>query len=498
MTQRRSCAIALLLILQLVKSIPAETIPPQVAGGFYPAGAAELKRTVEKYVREASTFTVQSEIVAALVPHAGYAYSGKTAALVYRILQGRSYPTVIIIATGHRHGVRGAATIDSGGFATPLGKVPIDEAAVKTLQKLTPLIEHLPQAYQREHSIEVQLPFLQTVLKNQFKIVPLLMNNEDPKIASQIGEALAQFMKNKKMFLLVSSDLAHYPDTKIARLVDSATLKTILEPEWGPAYLWQASRFIMERGPKELVCTYCGEAAVLAALYAMDKTGTRAQLLQYVNSGELPGIGDTNRTVGYASLLWLRGAKSRKQTSLTDQQKKELLRLARQALLKKLNKGEEPERKLWPDPELNLPASVFVTLRRKDQPHGASLRGCIGSLLPDLPLAEAVQVYAIKSALEDPRFQTVKPDELTKIHIEISKLTPFRKTPSHEAIKSGQGVLLGQGRNSGLFLPSVWEDIPAKENFLGELCQQKARLPRDCWKDPKTEIQVFDAEKFEE
>ncbi|MBI2071055.1 MAG: AmmeMemoRadiSam system protein B [Elusimicrobia bacterium] len=474
----------------------AETIAPQVAGAFYPADKEQLKSMVDDFLAQAPTQTLKGDLLGGLSPHAGYIYSGSTAARFYRLLRGRSYDTAIILASGHRMGIKGAATIQSGTFATPLGSVAINADMIQTLMKLTPLIEHKPEAFQGEHAVEVQLPFLQTVLNNA-KLVPLLMNTDDPRVAQEIGAALAKIMKPGKVLLIVSSDLAHYPHKNVARVVDLATLEAMRLAHDDPEYFWLANRMLMERGPKNMVCTYCGEAAALTALHAVKPFKGQSRVLGYINSGEL-AHGEPDRAVGYAAVAWTKSAPAPQRPQLTKTQKDALLKLSREALVNYIAKKENPKRAIWNDLEFNLPAAVFMTLRRKDRPHAASLRGCIGSLVCDLPLAEAVQAYAVRSAVEDPRFRPVTAEELNLITIEVSMLTPFRKVSSAQAVKPGQGVLIRQGRNSGLFLPSVWEDIPDKTDFLNELCSQKAHLPDDCWNDPKTEIQVFDAEKFGE
>lgn len=183
---------------------------------------------------------------------------------------------------------------------------------------------------------------------------------------------------------------------------------------------------------------------------------------------------------------------------MTDVQRRNLLLLARQALTARLREGKEPAPVLWSDPVFDLPAAVFVTLRRRGRARGESLRGCIGSLAADLPLAEAVERYAVASGLEDSRFSPVTKEELPDLFLEISRLSPFRRVRGHEEVRKGQGVVLRQGDHTGVFLPQVWEEIAGKADFLGALCSQKAGLAQDCWKDPMTELSVFDAEHFSE
>ncbi|MBI4679095.1 MAG: AmmeMemoRadiSam system protein B [Elusimicrobia bacterium] len=489
---------ALSLLPLLAWAVHAQDLPPQAAGTFYPDSAQELRSMVDSFLAGASTGSVKGEILGVLSPHAGYVYSGETAGKAYALLKGRSYDTVVILSAAHRFQVPGAATLSEGSLSTPLGKVPVDAATVKRLRLLSPLIEAIPAAFQGEHAAEVQLPFLQRALKEGFKVVPLLMNTDDPQKCRAVGAAVAKVLKSAKTLLVVSSDLSHYPERDAARIVDRATLEALVRRPDDPAYFRLANRALMQKGVPGLDTTFCGEAGVLAALYAMREVGGVGKLIHYTNSGEVPA-GDPSRAVGYAALAWTRGSIRPRVKPLSRESRKNLLQLARRALTLKVAKGEDPRGAFWRDPEWNLPEAVFVTLIRRD-PSAAPgrLRGCVGSLAPEMPLAEAVQYFAIQAGLHDGRFPRVEASELAGLKIEISRLSPFRVVKSHAEIKPGQGVVVAQGERRGLFLPQVWAQIPDKTEFLGEVCEQKARLPRECWKDPNTRIEVFDDEAFEE
>ncbi|MBI5209052.1 MAG: AmmeMemoRadiSam system protein B [Elusimicrobia bacterium] len=487
----------LLVMGPLAGRAGGEDVRLQASGTFYPSSAPELRAAVDSFLAHASSSGVAGELLGLLAPHAGYVYSGETAGKAYALLKGRRYDTVVILSAGHRYAVRGAATLADGSLGTPLGDVPIDAAMVKRLRALTGAVDVAPKAFLEEHAVEVQLPFLQRVLKGGFKVVPLLMNTEEAGMSREVGLAVAKVLKLGSVLLVVSSDLSHYPPKDMARTVDTASLAALVRRPDDPEYWWRANQMLLARGPKSLGTTYCGHAGVLAALFAMRELGGTGQLLSYTNSGEL-AIGDASRTVGYAALAWVKGKVEPKLQPVPRESRKKLLQLARRAMTLKVAKGEDPSTALWREPEFNLPEAVFVTLHRKDAPKRGDLRGCIGSLVPDMPLAEAVQHYAIQAALHDPRFPPVEARELDNLRVEISRLSPFRKARSHAEVRRGQGVVLAQGGRRGLFLPQVWDDLADKEDFLGELCSQKAHLPRDCWKDPKTEIQVFDDEAFEE
>ncbi len=473
------------------------SVGPNVADQFYPGDPAQLSAAVEQYLKEAAPKKFEGELLGALVPHAGYIYSGRIAAMTFKALEGRQFSTVILVGSGHYMKVRGAATIAQGSLKTPLGAVSVNAELVRELVKMTPLIEDNPKAFEREHSIEAELPFLQKIL-GQFSLVPLLMNNFDPAVAEKIGKAVALIAKSSSTLLLVSTDFSHYPHKDLADRADRSVLGALGPALEDPWYFWMASRSVLERGGTDLQTTGCGEAGLLMALYAFKEMGAnRVTTLAYANSGSLPH-GDLARTVGYAAVVWSRAkTPAPAEPALARQERKILLSLARRSIENYLAKKEEPKPKLWDNPVFNLPANVFVTLKRRGLPPGQALRGCIGSTQVHLPLAEAVAYYAIASATQDHRFRPVELKELAGLQIEISRLSTYRQAPNAEALRAGKdGVWLIQAEQSGLFLPQVWEQIPGKTDFLEELCEQKAALPRDCWKNPKTHLLTFTVEEF--
>ncbi|MBI4052264.1 MAG: AmmeMemoRadiSam system protein A, partial [Elusimicrobia bacterium] len=395
--------------------------------------------------------------------------------------------------------------------------VPINTDLAKHLIHLSPLIENNLKPYKGEHSIEVQIPFLQKVLK-KFTLVPLLLNTQYPDISQAVGKAISEIAKTPGVLILISTDLSHYPDKDTANLVDSSSLKALPPSIEDPLYFWLTNRILLRRGGPKLGTTYCGEAALLTALFAFKELeANQTVLVSYTNSGMLEN-GDPNKAVGYATALWTKNKSFISDPHpLTFTQKQTLLKLARQSIedfLKKpprapnpdspaeqaeIKQTWSPEPKLWEDIDFNLPANVFVTLKKRGASPGQDLRGCVGSTQPQLPLAEAVQRFAVASAVEDHRFQPVTLEELPNLKIEISKLSFYQQAKSPETIQpTKHGVLLFQGDKSGLFLPQVWEQIPDKSNFLSELCSQKANLPRDCWKNSQTHLLTFTVEEFSE
>jgi AmmeMemoRadiSam system protein A len=253
----------------------------------------------------------------------------------------------------------------------------------------------------------------------------------------------------------------------------------------------------LEEGTMEL----CGYLPVLTLMRTASVAGvSEGTLLKYANSGDVPH-GDKSRVVGYFAVLFLSERVGEKEKgvevefNLTLEQKKYLLRLARQTIEEYVRNGRRPEIKAPDDPVLVRDGAVFVTIHHKGQ-----LRGCIGQMVAQEPLYKAVMDMAISAATRDYRFPPVKAQELGDIDIEISVLSPLKRIDDWRKIKLGEhGVYIRKGYNSGVFLPQVGR-MPGftLESFLGELCEQKAGLARDCYKDPDAEIYIFTVVEFDE
>lgn len=464
---------------------------PAVAGQFYPGDPVELKNTVSRLLAGAGGREIKGRVAAVLVPHAGYVYSGAVAAEAYKSLGGK-WKTVVLLGPSHRVAVKAAALWPRGSFQTPLGSVPVDENLAAALMR-GGLFEDDREAHSQEHSLEVQLPFLQSTLKD-FKIVPALINTEDPELLRRMGETLAQALKGRQdTLLLLSSDLSHYPSSATARSADRSYLRALERMD--PDYLQLTEQLLLSRKEPQLLTSACGGSAVLVGLHAARLLGAdRVELLRYANSGDLAG-GEPDRAVGYAAAAFVAsGRPVPAGFNLDALAKKRLLSQARRSIADSFEGGQLEPLPLSYDPPMNLPAAVFVTLKREGR-----LRGCIGMTEPRMPLQDAVRYFARAAAFEDRRFQPVAKDELGKVRLEISILTQPRRVKGHEAVLPGKhGVIARQGRSSGLFLPTVWEQLPKKEEFLTRLCAEKAGLPPDCWKDPSVMLSVFESEVFSE
>ena len=461
-----------------------------VAGQFYPADRKELAAFVDKALAAPGAAKPKGEIVAVLAPHAGYVYSGMVAGLAYKYIND-SYDTVVILSSGHTTAIKGAALLAKGFYETPLGKVPVDEALAAALMKASPLFEDNPGAHAREHAVEVQLPFLQRRLKKPFKLLAATLNTGDLKAAKTMGAALAAALKGKKALLVISTDLSHYPEAKTAAASDAAFALAVetLDPD----LVWNTSRILMEKRLPGLETCACGEAAVETALEAARLLGAQSYKVLKLSdsSAEDPAEATPDRVVGYMAGIFLKSGET-PSLELNKEQKDLLLKEARAAVTNSFA-GKGPEAGLDKDVRFNLPGAAFVTLTA-----GGALRGCVGTIEPVMTLIDAVRFGAYSAAFRDNRFKPLAPEELPKIKFEVSILSPIKPVRAEDIKPKIHGVVVKKGARSGLFLPQVWEQIPDKEEFMAELCDQKAGLPRGCWKEPGTELYSFTVSAFEE
>jgi len=503
---------------------------PAVAGSFYPSDKSELKSIVENFLKQAkpSLSLAPSEIIALMVPHAGYVYSGFTASYGYKLLSdGKTksfWDTIIIVGNSHNFYLNKAAVFTKGSFITPLGETMIDEELAREIfnnEKYGKLFEENIKAHQPEHSLEVQLPFIQAVLGDKVKILPILLSGAiSYDNVVKIGECLSAAVKKystktgKKIILIASSDMSHFPTDDVARIADNEALEAIKTMDTTKLIDTTSSR--LQKGQRGLECVLCGEEAVIAVMTAAKMLGAnKAEVLHYSNSSDVSG--DTSRVVGYGAVAFVKKSSiktktsdggitaSKKDFSISPKNQKLLLELARKSIIQKINGQDSrpPDARNFTDEELLKPAAVFVTLTTKPDD---MLRGCIGTTQPISPLYKAVWEMAQEAATGDPRFPPVSDlKELDKIKIEISVLSPLKRVSSaNEIIPDVHGVVVRRGTRGGLFLPQVWEHFPSgttenrKAEFLGELCYQKAGLPRDAWREPTTELYVFTVFKFEE
>jgi len=463
----------------------AQVKEPAVSGLFYPSSSSALSSQIENYLEKAEVPQARGDIVAIISPHAGYDYSGSVAAFGYKSLLGRSYRTVIIIGPSHHAYVKGASIYEKGAFKTPLGNVEIDSELAKKIINKEKDIEFLLHAYFKEHSVEVQIPFLQKILKD-FKIVPILvMGDSDYSFCSKLAESIFEVIKGRNDILIIaSSDLAHLRDFREVEKIDQNTISLI--EQFQPEELFNATL----KGKAQL----CGTAPVIATLLLAKKLGADSvKTLKYANSSDITGRKEKGvYCVGYLSAVIFK--KKVGEEMLNFQQRKRLLEIARKTIETYVRERKAPDFKET-DPELLKEKGAFVTIHK----HG-DLRGCIGNIYGRGPLYLTIRDMAIASSTEDPRFSPVDKEELKEIEIEISVLSEPKKITSIDEIELGvHGVIVRKGFNSGVFLPQVAIETGwSKEEFLSHLCSGKAGLHPLAWKDKSTQIYTFTAEVFSE
>ncbi|MGA9164852.1 MAG: AmmeMemoRadiSam system protein B [Thiobacillus sp.] len=432
------------------------TRPAAVAGMFYPDNPIVLKRTVADLLANAKASASLRPPKALIVPHAGYVYSGAVAASAYARLgelRGR-IRRVVLLGPTHRVYVRGLALPEAERFATPLGEIPLDREGMQRLSGL-PQVIRSAAAHQMEHSLEVQLPFLQQVL-GDFQLLPLAVGEAT---AAEVAEVLETVWGGDETLIVISSDLSHFLPDALARKVDGGTVDAILALN---------SHLNHEQA--------CGATPVNGLLLAARKHGLHPVVLDVRNSSDTAG--DPERVVGYAAFAFTNEA----DPDQPDAGKGEtLLKLARSEIASKLGQAVTPPAQAgW----LQEPGASFVTLTRQGE-----LRGCIGTLEAHRPLGVDVRENAVAAAFRDPRFMPLTRAEFDDIRVEVSLLSPAEAlaVASEEhalaTLRPGiDGVVFEYGHYRSTFLPQVWEQLPEPAEFLAHL-KRKAGLSMDFWSE---------------
>lgn len=466
-------------------------VGPYFNGSFYPANREELDKAISGYFSELKP-TSYNDPIAALVPHAGYIFSAKVAAKAYISIPDAE--TYFIIAPSHRYWIENAVSCDEN-FNTPYGEVKTDKEIIEKLTQNN-LFKKDCEKFINEHDVEIQLPFLQHRFKNRFKIVPLLINTTDTEKIKKIALHITNISKetSRKIFYIISSDLSHYPEYENAKIVDMTLIEAIKSMDI--FYIDLTSKILLSKKINNYQTSACGLSAIMLGVEIAKQQLQNAdfQLIKYSNSfEEQKSIADREKVVGYAAGFFIKSKGNKKKKELSNEEKKALIQMARKSIEDAFN-GKDITFTLYENIKFNMPAAVFITLTQN-----SNLRGCMGTTQPTMSVADAVKYFARVSAFSDPRFSPLKKEELSKTKIEISVLSPLRKIKDHTEIKEKKdGVVVVSSGGSGLFLPQVWEYFNSKEEFLSELCSQKAGLDPSCWKNKDTQIFVFDVEKFSE
>ena len=479
--------------------------PPAVAGQFYPAQPDELNAMLDKFLKAAQVPQYAGQPQIFIVPHAGYVFSGPTAAYAFKTLQGYNYDNVILLGPSHHYPTDKLTLYAGDAVNTPLGNITVNKTIVHELAT-TSEIKINNNIHAPEHSLEVQIPFLQKVLGSHWQIVLGLINNQNFETLKNTAHLIYNTLqKHPHTLIVISSDLSHYPKYKDALDSDHRIMDAILTKD--PTLFSAVNLQILSENKPGLDTCACGANAIKIGMFLAQQLNLTGYQLHYSNSGDTPLYGDKSHVVGYGAIIFTSKQPQptannsqnslAAQSKLSEQEQLIALKLARHTL-KQLFKNTKQGYKNYKNyPIFSEPRGVFVTLYTKNTHR---LRGCIGLIEPIKPLAEAIIDMAQAAAFHDSRFSPLTEPELNNIKIEISVLTPPQLIKDIHQIQLGQhGVIVRRDNHSGVYLPQVATETGWDLNtFLSNLCVSKASLEADCWQNPSTQIYTFTAQVFEE
>ena len=415
---------------------------PAVAGQFYPREADKLRELIRGMVSEKAK---KEDVVGLVSPHAGYIYSGPVAGAT--ISKVKFKDTFIIMGPNHTGMGKPLSIMTKGSWETPLGQVEIDSALAEKILATSKHLQEDPGAHQYEHSIEVQIPFLQ-YFKKDFHIVPITLAYSSPTAYKELGTEIAQTVNDlkKKVAIIASSDMTHYEPQEQARRKDSRAIEAILE----------LNEDELLRRVSELNISMCGYAPTVALISAAKKLGaTRAELVKYQTSGD--STGDYSAVVGYAGII-LMGMSP-------------LVKLAKETVETYVREGKtiEPPKRLTP--EMKEKAGVFVSIHKL-----GGLRGCIGTFEPQQTnVAKETVTNAVSSATRDPRFPPITPQELKDLEYNVDVLTPPEPVEGEDQLDPKKyGCIVECDLRRGLLLPDL-EGVDTVDYQIS-ICRQKAGI----------------------
>ena len=450
---------------------------PAVAGSFYPSSAKEILSMTKGWLHPADAKAAPQAVI---VPHAGYVFSGEVAASAYnRIPKGHPYKRIFLLGPSHRVGFSGASVDTLYAYAeTPLGRVAIDLDTGKELLKAASFTCR-NDAHDREHCLEVQLPFLQMMYEDVPPIVPIVIGTQRLEILDDIAACLEPYFNEENLFV-ISSDFSHYPSYKDAQASDLYLANAI--EQGGLEEFLKALRYIRKMdftGQDTAACGACAIAVLLSMMDAQGRDKFDVDHVMYRNSGDSP-YGDKDRVVGYNSIVITRNQKADEHLfHFTDEEKRGMIAAARSAIYSALRMDYDGDDK--PVGILKEKGyGVFVTLHLNRR-----LRGCIGRFTSSDSLHETIQDMARSAAFSDPRFPSLTRSEAPRIDIEVSVLSPLKRISSVDEFKLGRdGIYMIKGSRHGTFLPQVATETGwSTEEFLGHCAQDKAGIGYYGWKD---------------
>lgn len=528
--------VTLILLCNIFLCYSAKIFESHRSGLWYPGSKNDLKQLLDSLDKRASIdYGMQvrgDQIVALISPHAGMQYSGEISAAVYRLLAKKKIKKIIILAPSHFQYFSGIALPEFDIYQTPLGKISVDKLIINKL-KQNQIFSFVPSAYYPEHSIEMQLPFIQYYLPAA-KIIPLIVGQINNDQIDQVAQCLKNLI-DKNTIVVVSSDFIHYgprfdyvPFNNLPNSVSNNMLiddlnKTIINNIVSRVKKLDSDIFgkISQKNSQEFIslldatkATVCGKVPIAILLKIIElmsassnnknKKNNNKEILvrlvgyqtSYSNLDEKSNIKDNN-FVTYQGIIFTQESNN---LVLNNYEKRSLLSYARQTLENSFNKDIVEESLIEPiiTPPLLTRSGVFVTLYSHKN-NKKELRGCIGTVISDKPMYKLVSDMSLAAAFKDSRFMPLQKKELKDIDIEISELTAPKGVRSFkDIVLNKHGIILTLGEKSALFLPNVAKDFNWDLPTTLEQLSEKAGLSKDAWKDKNVKFQVFEASLFKE
>lgn len=475
--------------------------PSALAGRWYSANAKELRMSIEQYLSGAQSKKLEG-IQAIVVPHAGHYWSGPTAAAAFNAIQPEQIKRIFIFCPNHRMPVGGMVSVSADAFETPLGQLNVDREIIENWRS-DGILRIDDGAHKLEHAIEIQLPFIQVIFgDHQPQIVPIIAGEMSTEEVEKAAKRLKKDMRPDDL-VLISSDFLHYGENygyvpfgkPVQPQIAAYDARTV-------AAIAKLNGMEFEEFARETPHAACGINSLRILSFAFENTNLKAYQLAYDTSGRRSGEDDMS--VSYVALAiasktegnemsTVKSAKTpvsataqRTAHEIVKRALKEAVSAQKTtALPKDLNLGEDPK-------VFSESYGVFVTL---NEPNG-QLRGCIGNIIPVAELAKSLWGRAQDAALNDPRFDPVQPEELDKLSIEISVLTPMEPISGPEDIVIGKhGVVLRKHGRSAVFLPQVAPEQGWNTEQMLTALSMKAGLPPQAWREGAS-FSVFEAQVF--
>lgn len=467
---------------------------PVAAGRFYSADKKKLTDDLANYFATCVKPPPELKVRAIISPHAGYVFSGKIAASALSATQrNATFNNIFIIGSSHVMSFDGASVYDSGDYITPLGRMKVNKEIADKLKKSNKHFDYPVTAHIQEHSIEVQVPFIQYYYNNETSIVPIIIGSTNKNTIKEIALALKPYFIPENLFI-ISSDFSHYPSYKDAGEIDKITADAIVSKKSNDFLKVLSDN--STRGIQGLATSMCGWTSGLTLLYLCEGDPSLTfRKISYCNSGDSQ-YGNKEEVVGYHAIELVEVNKKEinkgedaGEVKFTEEESEKLISIARESIRLLLfdNKRIDLSKGSYPPP-FNKNMGAFVTLKTD-----GNLRGCIGRFTSPDPLYQVVSQMAIASAFEDSRFIPLTRAEFGKIEIEISVLGPMKKINNiNEIVLGKHGIYIKKEFRSGTMLPQVaTENGWTIEQFLGYTSRDKAGLGWTGWKD--AEIYTYEA-----